>query len=192
MLNAPAFRFQWSWPAAAVAVLAVVSFTPPLSRAVPIQNHPDWPVAAVVDWIEAHGVEGRIFATPDDGAYLTWRLPGRVRCYADTRGFFFPPVVLEDCQYLPQLTPDWPDRLQRVRSYGADYFLLKTTGPHGVLWKAIEPHVAAPLYRDAAVVLRAQIRSPTAWPLMSRSRPRTLDGRQGQWDHRKRFPLPHG
>ena len=152
LLHAPAFQFQWSWPTAALAALAVVSVTPPLSRAVPIQDHPDWPVAAV-DWIEAHGVEGRIFAGPNDGAYLTWRLPGRVRCYADTRGFFFPPEILEDCQYLPQLTPDWPDRLRRVRSYGADYFLLKTTGPHGVLWRAIQPHVPEPLYRDGAVVL---------------------------------------
>ncbi len=134
------------------AALAVVSVTPPLSRAVPVQDHPDWPVAAV-DWIEAHGVEGRIFAGPNDGAYLTWRLPGRVRCYADTRGFFFPPEILEDCQYLPQLTPDWPARLQRVRSYGADYFLLRTTGPHGGLWRAIQAHISEPLYRDGAVVL---------------------------------------
>ena len=151
-LDAPVFQFQWSWPTAAFAALAVVSVTPPLSRAVPIQDHPDWPVAAV-DWMELHGVEGRIFTGPNDGAYLTWRLPGRVRCYADTRGFFFPPEILEDCQYLPQLTPDWPTRLQRVRSYGADYFLLKTTGPHGVLWHAIQPHVSEPLYRDSAVVL---------------------------------------
>ncbi len=152
LLYAPLFRFQWYWPTATFAALAVVSVTPPLSRAVPVQNNSDWPVAAV-DWMDAHGVEGRVFAGPNDGAYLTWRLPGRVRCYADTRGFFFPPKILEDCQYLPQLSPDWPDRLRRVRSYGADYFLLKTSGPHGVLWRAIEPHISAPLYRDDAVVL---------------------------------------
>ena len=151
VLRAPAFRLQWYWPAAAFAALTVVSVTPPLSRAVPVQNHPDWPVAAV-DWMAAHGIEGRIFAGPNDGAYLTWRLPGRVRCYADTRGFFFPPKILEDCQYLPQMSPGWPDRLRRVESYGADYFLLKTSGPHGVLWRAIEPHVSAPLYRDGGVV----------------------------------------
>ena len=152
LLHAPAFRFQWGWPTAAFAALAVVSLTPPLGRAVPIQDHPDWPVAAV-DWMDAHGVEGRIFAGPNEGAYLTWRLPGRVLCYADTRGFFFPPEILEDCQYLPQLAPGWRERLCRVRSYGTDYFLLKTTGPHGALWRAIAPHVPEPLYRDDAVVL---------------------------------------
>jgi hypothetical protein len=66
---------------------------------------------------------------------------------------FFPPELIEDCQYLPQLAPGWPERLRRVESYGTDYFLLKTNGPHGVLWQAIQPHVIDPLYRDESVVL---------------------------------------
>jgi hypothetical protein len=152
LLHAPAFRFQWFWPATAFAALVVVSVIPPLSRAMPVQNHPNWPVAAV-DWIEAHGIEGRFFADPNDGAYLTWRLPGRVRCYADTRGFFFPPELIEDCGVVPQLADGWPERLDRVRAKGTDYFLLPTTGPGGALWRRIEPHVPAPLYRDDAVVL---------------------------------------
>ena len=151
VLNAAPYRFQF-WPVAALAALTFVSVIPPLSRAMPVQESADWPVAAV-DWMEAHGVSGRFFADPNDGAYLTWRLHDRARCYADTRGFFFPPELLEDCQYLPQLTPDWPERLRRVRSYNTDYFLLKTDGPHGVLWRAIEPHISDPLYRDASVVL---------------------------------------
>ncbi len=44
LLHAPAFRFQWYWPAAFTA-LVVVSVT--AESAVPVQNHPDWPVAAV-------------------------------------------------------------------------------------------------------------------------------------------------
>jgi hypothetical protein len=151
MLHAPAFRWQWAWPAAALAALAVVSLIPPLGRAMPIRESSDWP-AGVADWMEAHGVEGRIFAPPDDAAYLMWRRPA-VRCYVDTRYLFFPPELIEDCQYLPQLAPDWPDRLRRVESYHTDYFLLKTNGPHGVLWQAIRPHVPDPLYRDDSVVL---------------------------------------
>jgi hypothetical protein len=151
VLNTTPFRFQWQ-PLAALAMLAVVSVVPPLSRAMPVQESSDWPVAAV-DWMASHGVSGRFFADPNDGAYLTWRLHDRARCYADTRGFFFPPELLEDCQYLPQLSVDWPDRLRRVDSYGTDYFLLKTDGPHGALWQAIEPHIPDPLYRDQSVVL---------------------------------------
>jgi hypothetical protein len=151
MLHAPLFRWQWSWPAAALAALAVISVIPPLSRAMPVQNNPEWPAAAA-DWIDAHNIDGRIFAAPDDGAYLMWRRPS-VRCYADTRYLFFPPELIEDCQYLPQLAPDWPERLRRVESYGTDYFLLKTAGPHAVLWRAVQPHIRDPLYCDESVVL---------------------------------------
>ncbi len=151
MLHAPAFRWQWTWPAAALAALAVVSVVPPLSRAMPVQDNPEWPVG-VADWIDAHGVEGRVFAPPDDAAYLEWRKP-TVRSYVDTRYLFFPPELIEDCQYLPQLAPDWPERLRRVQSYGTDYFLLKTEGPPGELWRAVEPHISDPLYRDSSVVL---------------------------------------
>ena len=77
------------------------------------------------------------------------RRPG----YVDTRYLFFPPELIEDCQYLPQLAPDWPERLRRVRSYGTDYFLLKTNGPPGTLWRTIQPHVHDPLYLDESVVL---------------------------------------
>jgi hypothetical protein len=152
LLHAPLFRWQWAWPAAALAALAVVSVIPPLSRAMPVQESREWPAAAA-DWMEAHGVAGRVFADPNAGAYLTWRLPGRVRCYADTRGFFFPPEVLEDCRDLPRLADGWPARLDRVRAYGADYFLLDAAGPDAALWRAVRPYVAEPVYRDDAVVL---------------------------------------
>jgi hypothetical protein len=117
----------------------------------PMRDNPDWPVGAA-DWIEAHDLQGRVFAAPDDGAYLMWRQPN-VRCYVDTRYLFFPPELIEDCQYLPQLAPGWPERLRRVDAYGTDYFLLKTSGPHGVLWEAIRAHVPDPLYCDKSVVL---------------------------------------
>ena len=151
LLSAPLFRWGWGWPAAALALLTILSVIPPVSREMPMRNNAEWPVGAA-DWIEAHGVEGRVFAAPDDGAYLMWRQP-RIRSYVDTRYLFFPPELIADCQYLPQLTPDWPERLRRVESYGTDYYLLKTSGPHGLLWQAIRGQIPNPLYRDDSVVL---------------------------------------
>jgi hypothetical protein len=151
LLRSPLFRWNWAWPVGALAVLTLLSIIPPLSREMPMRNNSAWPVGAA-DWIDAHGVEGRIFAAPDDGAYLMWRQPS-VRCYVDTRYLFFPPELIEDCQYLPQLAPGWPERLRRVESYGTDYYLLKTSGPHGILWEAIRAHVSDPLYCDNSVVL---------------------------------------
>jgi hypothetical protein len=152
LLNAPLFRWEWPWPAAALAGLAVVSAIPPLGRALPNPDLTEWPIAAA-DWMADHGVEGRVFSNVNHGAYLTWRLPGRVRCYADTRGFFFPPELLEDCRDLPRLADGWPARFDRVRGFGPDYFLLETTGGNAALWEAIRGRVGTPLYSDDSVVL---------------------------------------
>ena len=91
------------------------------------------------------------------GAYLVWRCgPDRTRCYVDTRGFFFPPCLLEDALYIPQLGDGWRERLRRVLDLGTDYFLLETNDEPGALWRALQGHVA-PLYHDAdTVLLRAE------------------------------------
>ncbi|HEV3116168.1 MAG TPA: hypothetical protein VGY58_03895, partial [Gemmataceae bacterium] len=125
--QSPAFRFQWTWPALAFGLLAVVSLVPVLSRRMPVQNAKAWPVAAL-DWMEAAGVHGRFFAPPDYGSYVCWRLGDRARSYVDTRGFFFPGVLIEDSHYLPQMAPGWETRLERVLAKGTDYFLLETWG----------------------------------------------------------------
>jgi hypothetical protein len=159
MFNTPLLRFQWFWPVAAFVVLAVVSLIPPLGREMPIQNATTWPVAAL-DWFEAQGWHGRFFGPPDYGSYVGWRLGERGKCYVDTRGFFFPPELLEDSNTLPQLGPEWPRRLERVLGYGTDYFLLETTGPRAQFWRALQPFVDQPLYRDGQTVLltAAQVR----------------------------------
>jgi hypothetical protein len=118
----------------------------------PIQDAPSWPCAAVT-WIEANELGGRFFAPPNYGSYLTWRLGDRATCYVNTRSFCFPPELLEDSHYLPQLTPDWPERLQRVLGHGTDYFLLETSGPRGQLWRRVEPHCGEPLFLDRQTVL---------------------------------------
>ncbi len=152
LFDAPAFCFQWFWPTAAFLLLLVISLIPSLSRTMPIQESREWPVHAV-SWIEAHGLHGRFFASPNHGAYLIWRLPEQARSYVDTRGFFFPPELIEDSHYLPQLGPNWPQRLQRVLAYGTDYFLLETSGPQGQLWQALAHRITDPLYLDDTTVL---------------------------------------
>jgi hypothetical protein len=163
LLRSPLLRWQWAWPAAAVAVLAVLSLLPPVSRGMPIQDAPEWPTGAA-DWMAAHEVHGRFFGPPDYGSYVTWRLGDRARCYTDTRGFFFTPELLEDSHYLPQALPGWQDRLRRVLDRGTDYFLLETNGARGELWRTLRPAVGEPLYLDERTVLlsRAQVETAAA------------------------------
>jgi hypothetical protein len=152
-LSGPLFRFQWVWPAAALGVLAVLSLVPPLARAMPVQDAAEWPAAAL-DHIDRAGLAGNFFAPADYGSYLTWRRGDRARSYVDTRGFFFPPALIEDSHYLPLLTPDWRSRLDRVlNQYRTDYFLLEASGPRGELWRLLGPHVGQPLYQDDQAVL---------------------------------------
>jgi hypothetical protein len=151
-LESPRLRFQWGWAAGALAVLAVVSLVPPLGKRMPIQDAPSWPSAAL-DWVEANGVQGRFFAPPNYGSYVGWRLGDRGKSYVYTRSFCFPPELLEDSHYVPQLGPNWRPRLKRVLAHGTDYFLLETTGPRGRLWQELQPHAGAPLYLDEQTVL---------------------------------------
>ena len=117
-----------------------------------MQNSSEWPVAAL-DWMETQGMHGRFFSPPDYGSYVCWRLGERARCYVDTRGFFFPGLLVEDSHYLPQMTAGWEARLDRVLDKGTDYFLLETWGARGQLWQALEPHVPQPLFCDQRTVL---------------------------------------
>jgi hypothetical protein len=175
MLNTPLFRFQWFWPVAGLLPLAAMSVIPPLARQMPIQNAAAWPVAAM-DWFEAQGLCGRIFGPPDYGSYVGWRLGECGKCYVDTRGFYFPPELLNDSNTVPQLGPGWPRSLQRILAYRTDYFLLETTGPRGQFWRALQPFVDQPLFRDGQTVLltAAQVRGAlaqidqTEWSFVSR------------------------
>ncbi len=163
VFQSPLLRFQGLWLVAGVGVLASLSLIPPLARRIPIQDAAAWPVAAV-DWIETQGLGGRFFSPPDYGSYLIWRLGPRVQSYVDTRGFFFPPELIEDSHYVPQLYANWQERLERILAQGTDYFLLETSGARGQLWRALEPHIGTPLYRDAQAVLlsTAQVRAGVA------------------------------
>jgi hypothetical protein len=165
LLYSPWFRFQPRWLAGATGVLVVVSLVPPLAQALATREDPDWPSAAV-DRIEQLGLSGRFFGPSDYGSYLTWRLGERARSYTDTRGFFFPPELVEDSHYVPQLGPNWRRRLDRILDdYATDYFLLETTGPRGELWRRLEPLLdSPPLHADNVSVLltAAQVRAGVA------------------------------
>jgi hypothetical protein len=152
MFRQPFLRWQSLWPALGFGLLLLVSLIPRLSRRMPRQNASEWPVRAV-DWIEVQGIEGRFFSPPDFGSYLIWRLGGQGRTYVDTRGFFFPPQLLEDSNYLPQMEPGWQKRLDMVLASGTDYFLLEPHAARGQLWNALEPYIQKPLYRDEQAVL---------------------------------------
>jgi hypothetical protein len=152
VLNGPAFRWQPRWALAFLLLLSVFSLTPALAGLVPRSHGKGWPAGAV-DYIEQHDLRGRFFSNPNHGAYLVWRRgPDKARCYVDTRGFFFPPRLLEDSYLVPQLSEGWQQRLRNVLDAGTDYLLLETNGPSGALWQTIQGQVT-PLYLDADTVL---------------------------------------
>jgi hypothetical protein len=166
MLQTPLFRPQWAWPAAGLTALLIVSIIPPLSRVMPRQNSDEWPVAAL-DFLEANGGGGNFFGPPDYSAYVNWRLKDKARGYTDTRGFFFPPLLLEDSHYLPQMTSGWETRMDRVlNEFPTTYFLLETTGARGQLWRALQPYVGTPIYLDEQSVLLSAAQVRTALPVL--------------------------
>jgi hypothetical protein len=171
IFNAPLFRFQWYWPAAAVVLLTAVSLVPPLAWRMPIQNRAAWPVRAL-DWCQEQGIGGRFFGPPDYGSYVGWRLGERGKSYVDTRGFFFPPELVEDSHFVPQLVPGWRSRLQRIFAYGTDYFLLETTGPRGQLWRKMQPYLDQPLYCDDQTVLLSAEQVQRTLPILEDREPR--------------------
>jgi hypothetical protein len=167
MLTATPFRLQPRWLLSMVLLLAVFSLVPALSGRVPRKHGEAWPAGAA-DFIERSDLRGRFFGNPNYGAYLVWRLgPDRARCYVDTRGFFFPPRLLEDSYLVPQLGDGWRERLRDVLDAGTDYFLLETNGPSGALWQKLQGQgqgQIVPLYVDADCVLLSarQVRSWSA------------------------------
>lgn len=156
MLNGSLFRLQPAWIAVGLAAFFVVSVIPPLSRAMPMQNMDEWPVAAL-NHLEATGATGNFFGPPDYSTYVNWRLKTKARSYTDTRGFFFPPQLLEDSQYLPEMAAGWEARLTRVLDeFPTNYFLLETTGARGQLWQSLKPHIPDPVFlNEQSVVLTA-------------------------------------
>ena len=153
MFARPLFRLQPRWLVGGLAILFVVSVIPPLSRDMPMQDADQWPIAAVA-FMEREQVSGNIFGPSHNATYAIWKLKDKARSYADTRSFFFPPVLIEDTYYLPMLEGDWRPRLKRVLDdYATDYFLLEIDGPRGELWRAAAPRIPNPIHLDDRNVL---------------------------------------
>lgn len=168
VLDSKLLRFQPLWPALAALVFLVVSLIPPLGNSIPHQNSLQWPVAAL-DYAVEHQLHGRYFGIPDYGAYIGWRLKENGLVYTDTRGFFFPPQLLEDSIYLPRVVPEWRERMTRVLDeYETDYFLLdvdnKFSGDQTALWFKLAPYIDKPLLfkRD-----KDDAEEPYKWVILS-------------------------
>jgi len=152
ILQGPFLKPQVWWPAAWFGVLALISLSP-LGERLPGRENKRWPTEAV-NWIAANGLPTpgpwNIFSGSDQGTYLFWRLRGDVRVYSDTRGFYYPGDLLLDSYYLPDADAEWPQRLERAIANGSQYFLLPVESK---MWKLLEPHGPATLYRDDKYVL---------------------------------------
>lgn len=151
LAGSPAFAFQPAYVAGVIALLVGLMGIPEARQQLLRIDVAQNPVTAA-DWMAANRISGRVFGSADYGSYLGWRLGDQVKCFVDTRGFFFPPHILADAQFLPAMTDDWPERLDRVLAAGTEYLLLETTGPRSALWRAMSPHLQ-PIYCDRQTVL---------------------------------------
>ncbi|MBX9677782.1 MAG: hypothetical protein K2X38_03380 [Gemmataceae bacterium] len=141
------FRWQPRWAFGVLGILGILTALPYPGRTMPIADAAEWPSGAM-DFAAKQQLAGNYFAPPDYGAYVGWRLKNTGKAYVDTRGFFFPPMLLEDSIYLPRMHADWHERLDRVLAHGTDYFLLETTGSRGRMWEMLRPYLNEPLYVD--------------------------------------------
>jgi hypothetical protein len=167
VMLSPFLRWQPAWPLVFSVGFVALTLWPGFNDRFSRESH-QCPAQAL-RWMETHGIHGRFFGVPDYGTYVCWRLGEDGKSYVDTRGFFFPPELLEDALYLPRMDGGWQARLERVLGHGTDYFLLETTGPRGAMWRDLQAHVSTPLYLDEQAVLlnAAQVRH---WALAARLR----------------------
>lgn len=151
VFRGPLLRQQPCWLAvgSGTVIAAALLLSPAEPTAATLCEMP----SGVADYIEQHHLRGRFFASPSFGAYLGWRLGEEAQVYVDTRGFFFPPILLEDSCHVPQMLPGWERRLPRIlQQYDTDYVLLETTGVRGQLWQHLRQQVQ-PLCQDETAVL---------------------------------------
>jgi hypothetical protein len=145
--------WQPGWIVMVMVTLTVVTMFRPLPREIPVASHCPCPREAA-EFIREHNLHGKFFAPPNFGSYLGWTLGPQTQVYVDTRGFFFPPQLLEDSHVLPQLGTEWRQSLHRVLDeYPTDFLLLETNGPRGELWQYLRHRNAVPLYLDDETVL---------------------------------------
>jgi hypothetical protein len=165
VLAAPAFRFN---PRHALFLLALV----PLAGLLPRTDVRDLPRSAL-DFIEEGDIRGNVFANANEGTYLVWRRgPERARCYVDTRGFYFPPSVLEDSHVVTNLQLGWQDRLDRILKADTDWLLLDARSPLGRLMNG----ESTPAFADTRSLL-IDASSARAWLSARLAAPATATGR---------------
>lgn len=152
-------RVQPGWLLIGFGLMVAVALLPWGER-LPNRENADWPREAV-DWVAAEQLPTpspwKVFSGGNEGAYMIWRLDGRARVYADTRGFYYPGELLADSYHLSSASPGWQARLSRALDKGSEYFLLPIKSG---LWETLQPHIKQPLHRDSKYVIlsAAQVR----------------------------------
>jgi hypothetical protein len=113
---------------------------------------------AVVDCLNARGVNGRIFARFEWSEFLTWSLGPRYTVFMDGRIEIFPDDVWAQYAAITQGKADWNDILDR---YHVDYLLVDSTYHAGTgLLEQVERAPAwQPVYQAGNAVLFVRRRS---------------------------------
>ena len=159
-LTSPLLRSQPVWTWCSFGLIVVLGLLPWGNR-LPNREDAEWPTGAA-DWLAASHLPTpapwKVFSGPNEGSYLIWRLDGQALVYSDTRGFYYPGQVISDSVFLTSADDVCSQRLQRVFEHGTEFFLLPAKDG---FWQKLEPHVAAPLYRDQKHVILSeqQVRS---------------------------------
>jgi hypothetical protein len=80
-----------------------------------------------VDYLQKHDVVGKIINPFEAGAFISWKLDGRVKVSMDGRyEAAYPPGVLEEQMDFYEAKPGWEDLLAR---YAPDLVLARQTSP---------------------------------------------------------------
>lgn len=148
----PLLKLQPRWLLASVAfVIAITILVAPYQ---PLIAETCACPESAVEFIESRQIEGTFFCSTTNGSYLGWRLKGRVQVYVDTRGFFFPPRLLEDSHQIPRMENQWLERLEEILSdRPPDFFLLENSGANGELWRNMPHDQMVVLFEDSQVGL---------------------------------------
>jgi hypothetical protein len=103
----------WGFVPIMLTLLIAIAGVNALSRSGRVGFSPDkFPIQAV-DYLEAHGISGHLFAKDQWGGYLIYRFAGRTPVFIDGRSDFYGRNVLEAQATLMELKPGWMNLLNQ-------------------------------------------------------------------------------
>lgn len=135
-----------------VLLLVVAALLPKVGAALAAEAH--WaaqrrffPVEAV-EYIQRHGLEGRIFNSYNWGGYLIWELYPQHQVFIDSRADLYGDDFIREYLKAYFVRPDWREPLDR---YGVKYVLIEENSPLATLLRASGEWRV--LYADPVAVL---------------------------------------